>query len=111
MMRALSPESVGRGAARERQLKMKHRQTIFTGRIGCIRNECAEKSKTLYRRVRQGRTRRALRKGFASPYFGGSGFILSSMLTVSRIVLPVISRLFGLSLSTVSCGVCQKTLL
>jgi len=44
-------------------------------------------------------------------HFGGSGSILSRMRTLSSITLPTISRLCGLSLSTVSCGVCQKTLL
>ena len=38
-------------------------------------------------------------------YFGGSGSILSRMRTVSRTTLPTISRLLGLSLSIVSCGV------
>lgn len=43
--------------------------------------------------------------------FGGNVVILSRMWMLSSMVLPTISRLFGLSLSTVSCGVCQKTLL
>jgi len=37
--------------------------------------------------------------------------LASSIRTVSRITLPTISMLWELSLSTVSCGVCQKMLL
>lgn len=38
-------------------------------------------------------------------HFGGSGSIRSRMRAVSRITAPEISRLFALTLSTVSCGV------
>src|SRR5579862_5115596 len=41
----------------------------------------------------------------------GEFYFLSSIWTVSRVTTPTISRLLGLSLSTVSCVVCQKTLL
>ena len=44
-------------------------------------------------------------KGFGikrAHYFGGSGSILSRMRVVSSMTAPTISRLFGLSLSTVS---------
>src|SRR5215469_7882385 len=41
---------------------------------------------------------------------GGDPCMLSSRRTVSRIVSPATCRLFGLSLSIVSCGVCQKAL-
>src|SRR5580692_11465191 len=44
-------------------------------------------------------------------HFGGNGSILSRMRMDSSITLPTICRLCGLSLSIVSCGVCQKTLL
>ena len=37
-------------------------------------------------------------------------YFLSSIRTVSSVTIPTISRLLGLSLSTVSCVVCQKTL-
>jgi hypothetical protein len=42
-------------------------------------------------------------------HFGGSGSSLSRIPTVSSTVLPTISRLLGLSLSAVSCTVCQNT--
>lgn len=42
-------------------------------------------------------------------YFGGSGCILSRMRMVSSSTLPTIWRLLGLSLSRVSCVVCQNT--
>jgi len=54
---------------------------------------------------------RRFRNGNAGGYFGGSGSILLRMFTVSSTTLPTMCRLCGLSLSTVSCGVCQKTLL
>src|ERR1035438_201698 len=47
--------------------------------------------------------------GAGRDYFGGSGSILSRMRMVSSITLPTICKLFGLSLSTVSWVVCQKT--
>src|SRR5271154_7129030 len=45
----------------------------------------------------------------ARSYLGGRGSILSRMPIVSSMVLHPISRLLGLSLSTVSCVVCQNT--
>jgi hypothetical protein len=46
---------------------------------------------------------------FGRDYFGGRGSILPRMRTVSRITLPTIWKLLGLSLSIVSCGVWWKT--
>ena len=42
-------------------------------------------------------------------HLGGSGSILSRRRTLSSITLPTICKLLGLSLSTVSWVVCQKT--
>jgi len=42
---------------------------------------------------------------------GGRGSILSRMRAVSSRTSPTMTKLLGLSLSRVSCGLCQKTLL
>ena len=55
--------------------------------------------------------KKCIRPRYLGNHLGGNGSILSRILTVSSTTVPTISRLLGLSLSTVSCGLCQNTLL
>src|ERR1700728_1764955 len=100
MMRGASSFSAGGVAAGQIVERMKQRQTAFRVPIP------GELEMNSGKRAKHG-----LPRTFFANHFGGSGSIRFSILTVSRIVLPTISRLLGLSFSTVSCGVCQKTLL
>src|ERR1700679_3372606 len=116
MMRSASSLSAGGVVARQIVVRIRHSARTLSFRIR------GELEMNFWKRAKAADVREHLRtlglemslpKGAAphDHYFGGSESILSRMLTVSRIVLPTISRLLGLSLSTVSCGVLQKTLL
>src|SRR5438270_8062408 len=110
MMRVESSVSEG-AAARQIALRQRHIHTAFNfGMLEELEMKSGkrakkQRAKALNRRDRGERPRRSQRKA----YFGGSGSILPRMRIVSRMVPPTISKLLGLSLSTVSCVVCQKT--
>src|SRR5580704_17073111 len=96
-MRAASSVSVGGVAATQIAPRMKQSHKAFIFLSGALELKFLKRAKG----HREWRTRVS--------YFGGSGSILSRILTVSSMVAPTISRLLGLSLSTVSWVVCQKT--
>src|SRR6202522_1929286 len=131
MMRAASPVSAGGVAARLIALRRKHSHKVFRFRISaalelkfCKRAK-AQPQRSQRRSAKRAKTIKVFLRGlrvtlatFAvkaldvitrQVYLGGSASILSRMPTVSSTVLPTISRLFGLSLSTVSWTVCQNT--
>jgi len=96
-------------AAREMRQKARHNHRVVSFRISAELEMKFGKSAKAHRRVRGENPQRIRSNSSGSAYFGGSGSILSRMRTVSSTTVPTISRLFGLSLSTVSCGVWWKT--
>src|SRR5437588_12747528 len=90
--------SAGGSAEKHIKLKTQTKNRVFTGRIwGALEMKVWKSAK--------------LRKRKRRDHFGGSGSILSRMRIDSRITLPTIPRLVGLSLSTVPYGMCHKALL